>query len=187
VGLGVARIQSIIYDNNVDARSLSTQIKKRRTQAGLTLSQVARRAGTSAATLSRYENGWGRFELYTLRKLATALGCRLVVRLDRVRQHTEGVRPAKLVRQLGRLFWDHALRPSDLERHPGWILERVLESGSLDDVRLLIGFFGREAFLDAVSEAKLQSVRTREFWALMLEREGRTCTRKRSPGKAWDF
>ena len=167
-------------------RDLSEQLKSRRRRAGLSLSEVARRAGTSAATLSRYENGWDRFEVYTLRKLATALGCRLVIRLDPAGGAPEPVSRADAVRQLGRLFWDHPLCDRDLDEHPVWVLERVLEYGSLEDVHALLGLMGRERFLDGVGQARFHSPRARSFWEKMLALEGRTCTRKYSRDAAWN-
>ena len=94
---------------------LSRQLKRARQEAGLTLSQLARRAHTSVATLSRYENGWGRFEVYTLRKLATALGCRLRISLERTRQARDDAASsdAEAFRNLKRLFWDHDLCEED--------------------------------------------------------------------------
>jgi transcriptional regulator with XRE-family HTH domain len=170
------------------ADDLSRQLKRRRRQAGLSLSQLARRADTSAATLSRYENGWARFEIYTLRKLATALGCRLAVRLEpQSRPPGKAVRRAEAVRQLKRLFWDHDLRGQDFDEHGQWVLERVLEYGSLPDVRLLMNLMGRERFLEGVRRARFQSVKTEEFWRSMLRKEGIPCTKKRSPAAAWSF
>ena len=60
---------------------IGQQIRRLRRGRAWTLAELARRAETSAPTLHRYENGWDRFELATLRKIATALGARLEVRL----------------------------------------------------------------------------------------------------------
>jgi transcriptional regulator with XRE-family HTH domain len=166
---------------------LSRQLRKERLAAGLTLSQLARRVHTSAATLSRYENGWGRFEVYTLRKLATALGCRLRIRLEPRKRPGEDAPPshAEGFQNLKRLFWDHDLREADLEAHPVWILERVLEYGSLADVQFLIRRMGRRTFLEGVREARMPTARTRSFWLEMLEMEGLSCTRKYCRDTVW--
>ena len=168
---------------------VSIQLKRARQEARLTLSQLARRAHTSVATLSRYENGWGRFEVYTLRKLATALGCRLNISLERTTQARDNAPPsdAEAFRNLKRLFWDHDLCEEDFVAHPTWILERVLEYGSLADVSFLIRKMGRRAFLDGVGEARMSSAKTRSFWLEMLRMEGSSCTRKYSRERAWDF
>jgi transcriptional regulator with XRE-family HTH domain len=175
----------IIYDNGVtELWDISKQIAVRRKRLGLSLSQLARRANTSSATLSRYENGWSRFELSTLRKLATALDCDLVVKLQPRPRWVEQPAAENIVRQIRRLFWDQDLKASHLEEHPLWVVERVLEYGSLGDVRILAAFFGREDLLRLVAEARFSSDRTRTFWHQVLKREGMTCTRKFSREEA---
>jgi len=164
--------------------NLSRQIGARRKRLGLSLSQLARRVNTSPATLSRYENGWSRFEVSTLRKLATALDCDLVVKLQPRPRWVEQPTAEAVVRQIGRLFWDLDLSTSHLDEYPLWVVERVLEYGSLGDVRILTAFFGRETLLDLVSQARLSSDRTRVFWHNVLEREGVKCTRRFSREEA---
>lgn len=164
--------------------SISDKLKKRRLEAGLSLSQLALRANTSVATLSRYENGWQRFELYTLRKLATALGCRLRVDLEPMDTSCPEGRRASGMRELKRLFWDRGLQDRDLDEYPLWVLERVLEYGSLEDVRFLVARMGRKRFLEAVARVPFQSAKTEGFWRLLLQREGVTCTKKFSRKEA---
>jgi HTH-type transcriptional regulator / antitoxin HipB len=109
-------------------RTISEQIRERRRETGLSLAKVARRAGSSAATLSRYENGWMRFELYTLRKLALALDCDLAIDFrPKVRSPRAKLSRREVCKRLGRLFWDHKLTPGDLDAHRTWVVERVLE------------------------------------------------------------
>lgn len=60
---------------------IGLQIRQLRKRRGMTLQQLADRAGTSASALHRYEAGWDRFEVATLRRIATALGAHLDVRL----------------------------------------------------------------------------------------------------------
>ena len=158
--------------------ALSEQLKQRRLALGLSLRVVARRAGTSVATLSRYENGWSRFEVQTLQKLATALDCDLDVTLQ-PRSIPSAQRPDRVstAKQLRRLFWDHPLVPEDLDRHTIWVVERVLEFGQLEDVHRLRDYLGREAFWAAVQEARFSSAKTQHFWKQLLALEGYTCTR----------
>jgi len=154
---------------------------------GLSLSEVARRAGTSAATLSRYEHGWTRFETYTLRKLALALGCELAIELRPKATRKPTARSRRQVcAVLARLFWDHPLKPEDLEAHPTWVVERVLEYGALEDIHALCDTMGRRAFLSAVAAADRVSPRTRSFWRQVLELEGIPCTKKYSRNTAWN-
>jgi len=164
--------------------NLSRQIGARRKRLGLSLGQLARRANTSPATLSRYENGWSRFEVSTLRKLATALDCDLEVTLQPRPRWVEQPTAENVVRQIRRLFWDLDLTASHLEEHPLWVVERVLENGSLGDVRILAAFLGRETLLGLAGEARFSSDRTRVFWRQVLEREGMTCTRRFSREEA---
>ena len=164
--------------------NISKRLKQRRLEKGLSLSQLARRANTSVAALSRYENGWQRFELYTLRKLATALGCRLRVELEPIQEASPRVRRASGIRRLQRLFWDHRLRNRDLDDYPLWVLERVLEYGSLEDVRFLTAEMGRKRFLQSVADVRFNSARTENFWRLILQKEGVSCTKKFSRKEA---
>jgi transcriptional regulator with XRE-family HTH domain len=177
----------IMHDNTMSSRqSISKQLRERRIEQGLSLSDVARRAGSSAATLSRYEHGWTRFETYTLRKLALALDCDLAIELrPKQRPKQESGSREDACRQLSRLFWDHPLTPDDLDTHPTWVVERVLEYGDLSDVHMLRNTIGRETFLAATASAQRLSPRTRAFWSQVLEMEGIPCTKKYSRNTAW--
>jgi len=178
----------IIYDKLMhEPFDLSNQLRRRRTELGLTQGQLARRADTSVPTVSRYETGWTRFELATLRKLATALGCELVVRLEPDDRPVVRPTAAEVVERLGRLFWDTPLTAEHLERHTRWVVERVLELGSLPDVRELVDFLGRSTFLEQVSRARFSTARTREFWARVLDKEGVECTTRFSREAAAGF
>jgi len=170
-----------------DPWDISTQLAARRRESGLSLSQLARRADTSAATLSRYEKGWSRFEVYTLRKLATALGCRLVVKLEPQEEPSKRVKASEAVERLGRLFWDQELTARHLKEYPLWVVGRVLEYGNLEDVRMLIRVMGRETFLAQVCEARFESEKTRVFWQNILEREGMACTNESFRREAASF
>ena len=121
--------------------------------------------------MSRYENGWTRFETYTLQKLATALGGELHLEL-RPRSAARQLRISRddVVRQLSRLFWDHPLTEADLSSYPVWVLERVLDYGSLQDIRVLQEAMGRMAFLQTASRATRVSPRTLNFWSQILKR-----------------
>ena len=168
--------------------TVSEQLKQRRQEAGLSLSELASRVGTSAATLSRYEHGWTRFETYTLRKLATALGCELQIEfVAKPNVSPSRMSKTKAVGQLSRLFWDHHLVASDLDRHPVWVVERVLEYGALADVRALMAVYGKDQFLAMAAQATRVSPRTANFWRNLLEQEGIPCTKKSSRNTAWDY
>lgn len=177
----------IIYDNSMnEILSVSDQLRQRRQDAGLSLSELASRVGTSAATLSRYEHGWARFETSTLRKLATALGCELHIKLvSRPTNVPTGMSRAKAVKQLTRLFWDHRLVPLDFDHHLVWVTERVLEYGTLRDVSTLRAVLGRDRFLTTVARATRVSPRTATFWQHLLKQKGIPCTKKSYPNIVW--
>jgi len=151
---------------------IGLQIRQLRKSRGLTLQQLAQRAGTSASALHRYEAGWDRFEVATLRRIATALGAYLDVRLVDGDSPTIG-RPgaATLVDKLGPLFWDKRLTVNDLETHPVWVLTRVLMFGNADQARAARSFFGDEAIRKAIGQRGVDA-RTRTYWNLLLGGDG---------------
>ncbi|AKJ63467.1 helix-turn-helix domain-containing protein [Kiritimatiella glycovorans] len=169
-------------------KSVSEQLRARRIELGLTLADAARRAGTSAATLSRYEHGWSRFETYTLNKLARALDCELRITLEPEEAGEDRPAPGidEAVQRLARLFWDRTLSKSDLERYPVWVAERVLDYGNLEDVRMLRALLGRESFVRAAARAHRVSNVTRNFWKQILMMEGVPCTNESSRSTAWN-
>jgi len=55
--------------------SIGEQLVRLRLQADLTQAQVAKRVGTTASAISRYENAeYDRYEIQTLRKIVEACG-----------------------------------------------------------------------------------------------------------------
>jgi transcriptional regulator with XRE-family HTH domain len=167
-----------------ELEQLSGALKRRRQELGLSISRLARRVRTSAATISRYENGWSRFQVYTLQKLASALGCRLVLELEPLPAPARLPSDATGLRRLHRLFWDRRLQASDLRNYPQWVVRRVLELGNLADLRALIELMGRKALLRQAAGLRFSSAKTERFWSTLLEREGVKCTRKSFPGAA---
>jgi transcriptional regulator with XRE-family HTH domain len=154
---------------------LGQQIRALREQRGWTLAELARRAGTSGPALHRYENGWDRFGLATLRRIGAALDARLEIRLVPAASGPAAARRPSgrtLAKMLAPLFWERALRESDLAEHAGWALERVLTSGSREQVRATRAFFGDEAVRSA-AERRGVDPRTRHYWRLILGRSDR--------------
>lgn len=154
---------------------LGQQIRALRQERGWTLAELARRAGTSGPTLHRYENGWDRFELDTLRRIGAALGARAEVRLVAAPSRPAVARRPSgkaMVKRLAPLFWDRDLRDSDLAQYPGWVLERVLTHGTRTQVRAARAFFGDEAVRRA-AERRGVDPRTRHYWRLILGRSAR--------------
>ncbi|MGD8362939.1 MAG: helix-turn-helix transcriptional regulator [Gemmatimonadota bacterium] len=149
--------------------AIGDQIRRLRKAKGLTLAGLAELAGTSAPAMHRYENGWDRFELTTLRKIASALGARLEVRLvqdselDLSLPHDR----SGLLALLAPLFWDHELEEADLDRYPSWVLGRVLMFGDVPQVRASRAFYGDEAIKEAIQRREIDA-RTRNYWNLTL-------------------
>jgi hypothetical protein len=91
-----------------------------------------------------------------------------------------------VVKRLSRLFWDHSLTEADLDSHPVWVLERVLDYGGLDDIRAMQETMGKAAFMQTAARATRVSPRTLNFWRQILKREGIQCTKKYSRDAAWN-
>ena len=159
-----------IVDNNMPPPPIGAQIRSLRKARGWSLEELARRAGTSAPTIHRYEGGWDRFEIGTLRKLSAALGASLEVRLrPRESDRRDAMpTPEELARLIKPLFWDAELKVSDFTEHPSWILRRVLSFGDAKTVAAVRAFFGDEAIRDAVRRRGID-VRTRNYWKLILD------------------
>ena len=157
-----------MYDNIQidDGCPISARIRSLRTARGWSLAELAKRAGTSAPTLHRYESGWDRFELATLRKIASALGVRLEVNF--VEEDVSAAAPADLRTLIAPLFWDRELRPADLDQYPDWVLERVMMFGSRGQVSEARKYYGDEA-LARVAGRRGVDPKTRNYWNTILE------------------
>lgn len=151
---------------------IGLQIRGLRQQRGWTLADLAQRAGTSAPTLHRYESGWERFELETLRRLAAALGTSLRVDFEPLRIESEQALPSKeeLARRLRPLFWDRRLEPEDLDHYPHWVLRRVLMFGDREQVAAIRRYFGEDCLRRAAEHREVDP-RTRNYWRLLLSSE----------------
>ena len=157
---------------------ISQQLKEMRRNTGLSLHHAARSADTSPATLSRYENGWTRFEVYTLNKIASSLGYRMKICFERIPRTGKPASMSATVRQLKRLFWDRPLKAEHFRTYPAWVTERLLDYGTLRDVQCLTQFMGRDKFLEIVSKIRFKSARTMTFWQQILAKENRPCMKK---------
>jgi DNA-binding XRE family transcriptional regulator len=63
--------------------AIGEQLARLRQEAGLTQAQVAKRTGTTASAISRYENAeYDRYELRTLQRIVRACGGRLDIILE---------------------------------------------------------------------------------------------------------
>ena len=163
-------------NDNIDrteAAILGHRIRQLRKQRRWSLAELAGRAGTSAPTIHRYEGGWDCFQLATLRKIGTALGVRVEVRLvdSAEPRRVSGSRsPRQVMRTLAPLFWDRDLAEGDLQRFPEWVLERVLVFGGRREVKVAREYFGDVAIRRTLKRRGVDE-RTRNYWKLVLEEE----------------
>jgi hypothetical protein len=85
--------------------------------------------------------------------------------------------------EVSRLFWDTDAAAVDPATHRTFILDRVLEYGSLRAVQWAERFYGlegiREYFL--ARGRRVLSAKTRSFWTAVLGLSDETCTPKSSP------
>ncbi len=64
--------------------SIAEQLVKVRLEAGLTQAELAKKVGTTASAISRYENdNYNNFEINTIRKIAEACGGTLQIQITR--------------------------------------------------------------------------------------------------------
>lgn len=81
------------FSNNtsrIDLLALS--IKRERQSAGLSLTELAKRAGVAKSTLSQLESGIGNPSIETLWSLATAMGLQVTRFFEQPRQHLRVIR-----------------------------------------------------------------------------------------------
>lgn len=155
---------------------IGTQIRSIRKERGLSLQELAQKAGTSAPSMHRYEGGWDGYSFSTLRNIAEALDADLEIRFL-PRKQTKGYwltshkRPTRrhLYAKVQSLFWDKKLTEEDLGTHPVWVLKRILMEGSLEQIQMAVAYYGLERVAE-VLKGKGIDARTRSFWELVLRR-----------------
>ncbi len=71
------------FEEEAQKLAIGEQLSRLRQEAGLTQAQVAKRIGTTASAISRYENAeYDRYELRTLQRIVRACGGRLELTLE---------------------------------------------------------------------------------------------------------
>lgn len=71
------------FEEESQRLAIGEQLSRLRQEARLTQAQVAKRTGTTASAISRYENAeYDRYELRTLQKIVRACGGTLDIRLE---------------------------------------------------------------------------------------------------------
>jgi len=71
------------FEEEAQKLAIGEQLSRLWQEAGLTQAQVAKRIGTTASAISRYENAeYDRYELRTLQKIVRACGGRLEITME---------------------------------------------------------------------------------------------------------
>jgi ribosome-binding protein aMBF1 (putative translation factor) len=70
-------------------REVAKQVIQLRTRAGISQEELARRVGTSKSAIARLESGRHQTTVETLRRVAEALGARLVIEFDAPSEPTD--------------------------------------------------------------------------------------------------
>jgi len=164
----------IAYDNI--PMPIGTQIRSIRKERGLSLQELARRAGTSAPTMHRYEGGWNGYSFSTLRNIADALDADLDIRFTPRKQAAGHLltsqrkpKPAELFVKIQNLFWDKKITEDDLGTYPVWVLRRILIEGNLEQIKTAIAYYSLERVAEVI-KGKGIDAKTRSFWELVLRR-----------------
>lgn len=71
------------FEEEAQKLAIGEQLSRLRQEAGLTQAQVAKRIGSTASAISRYENAeYDRYELRTLQKIVRACGGHLDITME---------------------------------------------------------------------------------------------------------
>lgn len=67
------------------------------------------------------------------------------------------------------LFWDVDVSELDLEEHAAFIIVRVMENGTREEVRFVWGLYGKDAIKKHLTQARYLSPRTISFFANLFK------------------
>jgi len=90
---------------------------------------------------------------------------------------------------LHRLFWDCRPESLDIQAQAPFILERILEYGSLDAVRWVLETYGAERLKGFLRDRGVRTLsrKTLSFWTLLLGLEGEACFARSSLKRSRPF
>lgn len=85
------------------------------------------------------------------------------------------------------LFWDTDPASLDPEKHKRYIIPRVMDFGTLDNVRETFAYYGKQTILEVLKESPDLDKKTISFFALYYDiaPEEFRSYRKRSNFKTW--
>ena len=84
----------------------------------------------------------------------------------KVMKSQEKTKPPKSLRPL---FWDVVFEELVVEKHAFLIIKRILDRGSLSDIRWLLKTYGKDEIRKVVMETRDLSRPTGNFWADILD------------------
>jgi hypothetical protein len=96
---------------------------------------------------------------------------------------------AKVPKAFHNLFWEVDAEKLDTDEYPEYIMERILEYGTLEGVKWMRRTFGDErikAFIKGAGQRSL-SLRTINFWQMILKLRPEECTKKFSMKSKYSF
>lgn len=64
-----------------------------------------------------------------------------------------------------RLFWDVDVESLDPEKNKHYIIPRIMDRGDLEEVRLIMSYYGKQVIKDVLLEAPYLDIKTISFFA----------------------
>jgi hypothetical protein len=75
---------------------------------------------------------------------------------------------ARLPDELKRYFWDVEFEELTIEKYPKFIAERILNYGSMEEVRWLVSWADQDFIRNIVENSRNLNAKSRNFWKMML-------------------
>jgi len=97
--------------------------------------------------------------------------------------------PAEILAESSALFHDTRAQDIDPEAHAAFVIERVLDRGTLRSVGALLRYYGRDRIRAFLREGGIErvSVRTVPLWTAFLQIASDECIPKSSPRRSSPF
>ena len=74
----------------------------------------------------------------------------------------------KIPQKLKTLFWEYDFKILNPDRHRRFIIERILEKGSLSSIRWLFDVYSRNEIENVIMTSNNLSKKTVDFWNICL-------------------
>lgn len=73
-----------------------------------------------------------------------------------------------LPKYLKKYFWEVDFTKLDARKHPGYVMERVLEYGDKKAVSWMLKNFSKKEIIDTLLKSRQLSTKSANFWALVF-------------------